>query len=146
MTEGSAPRSRATAIGVIVAVAIASGLAGAAMDRTYIKHSMRFVGDTGFHPISSILRAPTDAERKQFRTELAEALTLTPEQSRVIDSITSSHVGQFDDLRSMMRPRIEGLVNAVRTDIEKVLTPAQRTMYRQLQGRSTTAPPGGSSR
>jgi hypothetical protein len=143
MTEVAAPRTRATAIGVIIAVAIASALAGAAMDRTYVKRSMRFVGDTGYHPISSILRAPTGAERKQFRTELAEALALTPEQSRVIDSITASHVGQFDELRSMMRPRIEGLVNTVRTDIEKVLTPAQRTMYRQLQGRSTTAPPGG---
>jgi hypothetical protein len=146
MTEGAAPRSRATAIGVLFAVAIASGLAGAAADRTYVKHAMRFVGDTGFHPISSILRAPTDAERKQFRDELAEALALTPDQSRVIDSITSSHIGQFDDLRSMMRPRIEGLVNAVRTDVEKVLTPEQRTKYRQLQGRPTTSPPGGSPR
>jgi hypothetical protein len=129
-----APKLRGMIVAAILAVVIGSGLAGAAIERFYIQRSTRIVGDTSFHPISSSLRSPTVEERKQMRSELSAALTLTAEQNRIIDSILASRAGQFDALRESIRPQVQGLLTAVRADIETVLTPGQKARYRQLNG------------
>jgi 2'-5' RNA ligase len=134
-------RSRSLAIAAFLAIAAGSGLAGAAIDRAYVHQTMRFIGDTSFHPISSSLRAPTAADRKQFLAELSGALSLSTEQNRVIDSIISHRASQFNDLREAMRPRVEGLLSEVRSDIERVLSDNQRDRYRKLQGRSAAPTP-----
>jgi hypothetical protein len=129
-------RSKTVAIVTIVLVAAGAALAGAAVDRAYVHRSMRLVGDTTFHPISSALRTPSDADRQRYRAELSAALSLTAEQSRSVDSILDQRASQFESLRSALRPRVDSLVNAVRRDIDAVLTPAQRDRYRALQGGS----------
>jgi hypothetical protein len=130
-------RPKAVAIVTIVVVAIGAALAGAAADRAYVRQSMRLFGDTSFHPISSALRTPSDADRQRYRTELATALSLTADQARVVDSILDQRAGQFEALRRDIRPRVDSLVTAVRRDIDAVLTPAQRDRYRALQGTSS---------
>jgi hypothetical protein len=132
-------RRRWLAALTLVAVALASVLTGAAVDRAYMRRSTRIVGDTAFHPLSSALRTPSDADRKQIRAELSTALDLTPEQERVIDSIMTSRSGQFEALRASIRPRVESLVNNMRSDVETVLTPDQREKYRKLRN-APTAP------
>jgi hypothetical protein len=126
-------RSKSVAVLTLVVVVIGSALAGAAVDRAYVHRAMRFVGDTTFHPISSALRTPSDADRQRYRAELTTALSLTAEQSRVVDSILDQRAGQFSQLRSSIRPRVDSLVTAVRRDIDAVLTPEQRARYRALQ-------------
>jgi hypothetical protein len=126
-------RSKTVAIVTFVLVGIGAALAGAAIDRAYVHRAMRFVGDTTFHPISSALRTPSDADRQRYRAELSSALSLTADQSRLVDSILDQRAGQFDALRSAIRPRVDSLVTAVRQDIDAVLTPAQRERYRALQ-------------
>src|ERR1051325_1671941 len=125
----STTRRRSLAALTLLAVAIACALGGAAIDRVYIHQSTRIVDDTAFHPLSSALRTPSEAYRRQYRAELSAALDLTPQQERVIDSILTSRSGQFEDLRASIRPRVESLVTAVRTDVQKVLTPVQQERY-----------------
>jgi hypothetical protein len=129
-----ATRGRTVAALTLVVVVIGSALGGAALDRVYLRKSTRIVGDTAFHPLSSALRTPSDADRRQIRDELSAALTLTPEQARVIDSIMRQRSGQFEDLRGSIRPRVESLLADLRADVEKVLTPEQRDKYRKLRG------------
>ena len=131
-------RSKTVAVVTLLLVAAGAALAGAAIDRAYVHRSMRFVGDTTFHPISSALRTPSDADRKQYRAELGSALSLTAEQSHAVDSILDQRASQFEALRSAIRPRVDSLVAAVRHDIDAVLTPAQRDRYRALQGAPTS--------
>jgi hypothetical protein len=129
---------RSLAALTLVAVALASALAGAAVDRAYMRRSTRIVGDTAFHPLSSALRTPSDADRRQIRAELSTALDLTPTQERLIDSIMTSRSGQFEDLRASIRPRVESLLTNMRADVETVLTPDQRDKYRKLRSAPTT--------
>lgn len=121
------------AILVFLLVAIGSGLVGASLDRVYVRRSTKLVGDTSFHPISSALRSPSAADRKQYLDELTAALALTPEQVRVVDSITQHRAGEFEALRRSIRPRVEAMLDTVRTEVETVLTPEQREKYRKLR-------------
>ena len=133
-TKSSMPtRSRSLAILTLLVLVAGSALAGAAVDRAYAHKTARIVGDTAFHPLSSALRSPSDADRKQIGEEMTAALTLTPEQSRIIDSIMSHRSGQFEELRQSIRPRVESLLGDLRADVEKVLTPEQRDKYRKLR-------------
>jgi hypothetical protein len=117
----------------LLVVIIGSGLGGAALDRVYVRKTTHLVGDTTFHPLSSALRTPSTADRREIREEMAAELKLTPDQARVIDSIMTSRSGQFEDLRGSIRPRVEALLADLRVDVEKVLTPEQRERYRKLR-------------
>jgi hypothetical protein len=130
---------RAVAVLMLIVVAIGSALGGAAVDRAYMRKTSRIVGDTAFHPLSSALRTPSAADRQQIRDEMTAALSLTPAQAHVIDSIMTARSGQFEELRSSIRPRVEALLADLRADVEKTLTPEQRERYRKL--RSATSQP-----
>src|SRR5437763_50710 len=97
-------RGRAVAVLTLIIVALGSALGGAAIDRAYVHKAARFVGDTSFHPLSSALRNPSDADRRQIRAEMSAALDLTPPQEHLIDSIMSARSGQFEELRGTIRP------------------------------------------
>jgi hypothetical protein len=127
-------RSKTVAILTFVLVGVGCALAGAAVDRAYVHRAVRFVGDTTFHPISSALRTPSDADRQRYRSELSSELSLTPAQNHLVDSILDHRAGQFEALRNELRPRVDSMVNAVRREIDAVLTPEQRARYRALQG------------
>ncbi len=128
---------RWVAVGVLCAVALGSGLAGAALDRLVLRAragpSTVTFPDTGFHPIESILRSPTAADRRAIRAELTRQLHLTPAQADTIDSIMNRRSGEFRALRAEIRPRVQQLVDDVHANIERVLTPGQRAEFRRLQ-------------
>lgn len=130
---------RRIAIVVLLAMVIAGGVVGAAVDRLVVRaHAGASVyADTSFHPISSLLRSPTDEERRQRRTQLADELRLTPAQALVVDSILDAHAAEFRQLREQIRPRVEQLTTTVRADVERALTPEQRDRYRKLLGQTT---------
>lgn len=126
---------RFLAAGVLCVLAVGSGLTGIAIDRSFLRPPARTVAfpDTSFHPIESILRSPTDADRRAIRRELTRQLQLTPEQADTIDSIMNRRSGEFRALRAELRPRVQALVDSVHASIEQVLTPAQRDVFRRLQ-------------
>src|SRR5262245_24268808 len=93
---------------VLAAVIGSAGLAGAAIDRLLVRARDRHVAtlpDTAYHPLSSVLRSPTDAQRRAAREQLARALSLTDAQVPVVDSILDSHAIAFRALREEIRPR-----------------------------------------
>ena len=131
---------RFLAVVVLCALALGSGLAGAAIDRMMHHQAVASsiassiaLPDTAYHPIESILRSPTEADRRAIRAKLTEELQLTPQQADTIDSIMNQRSGEFRALRDQMRPRVEQLVDAVHASIERVLTPEQRDQFRKLQ-------------
>jgi hypothetical protein len=130
------------AVVVLCALVTGSALAGAAIDRLLIHERGEAVAlpDTAFHPIESILRSPTAADRRAIRAELTRQLKLTPAQADTIDSIMTRRAGEFRALREEIRPRVQQLVDTVHGSIEQVLSPAQREQFRRMQ------PPRDSSR
>jgi Spy/CpxP family protein refolding chaperone len=126
--------ARALAVIVISATIIASVVAGIAIDRVLLrKPTSTILADTGFHPLSSALRTPTPEERRRLRHELARELNLTAAQDSAFDAIMMQRAGEFSALREEIRPRVERLVSDVRSDMEQVLTPAQRERFRRLR-------------
>ncbi|HVB31884.1 MAG TPA: hypothetical protein VNE60_10200 [Gemmatimonadaceae bacterium] len=126
---------RSLAVAVLCALALGSALAGIAIDRVVLHARVRAPAfpDTSFHPIESILRSPTDADRRAIRAELTATLHLSPSQADTIDSIMSRRSGEFRALRAEIRPRVQGLVDTVHASIEQVLTPAQREQFLRMQ-------------
>jgi Spy/CpxP family protein refolding chaperone len=133
---------RWVAVVVLCVIALGSGLAGAALDRLALRADASPIAfpDTSFHPIESILRSPTAADRRAIRAELTRQLHLTPAQADTIDSIMNRRSGEFRALREEMRPRVQQLVDDVHASIERVLTPEQRAQFRRMQ---PTAESGG---
>jgi len=127
--------ARYLAVIVIAATIVASVVAGIAIDRVLLHRSVAptILADTGFHPLSSALRTPTPEERRRIRNELARDLNLTPAQDSAFDAIMRQRAGEFSALREEIRPRVERLVSDVRSDMEQVLTPAQRERFRRLR-------------
>ncbi|HEY5061672.1 MAG TPA: hypothetical protein VII52_09065 [Gemmatimonadaceae bacterium] len=133
---GIRPSTRARAIIALVALVVASAFAGAAADRAIVRGAQtNAIYDTTFHPLSSILRSPTAADRLQYREQLKRALNLSAGQDSAIDHIMSERAGEFTALREELRPRVDHLVSGVRADIERVLTDRQRNQFRALQRR-----------
>jgi len=124
---------RALAALLIALVAVVGGIAGAAIDRLVVNRSIATIRDTTFHPLSQVLRVPTDADRRRLREELSRELELSPAQDSAIDIVMKRRSGEFNALRDELRPRVERLVLDVRADIEQTLTPEQRTRFRALQ-------------
>jgi len=126
---------------VLLFVALGSGVAGAALDRLYVRmrEPRAVLRDTSFHPLSQALRSPTDADRRQIRAELKRELDLTPAQDSSIHLIVTQRSGEFNALREEMRPRVERLVHDLRAEIEQVLTPDQRTRFRSFQEKGPEA-------
>jgi hypothetical protein len=127
--------ARSLAVIVIAATIVASVVAGVAIDRVLLRppSARTLLADTGFHPLSSALRSPTPEERRRLRSELTRELGLTPAQDSAFDAIMMQRAGEFSALREEIRPRVERLVSDVRSDMEQVLTPAQRERFRHLQ-------------
>jgi DNA anti-recombination protein RmuC len=135
-TASGVGSTRARAIAVLAALVLASGIAGAAVDRTLVRRArMGTLYDTTFHPLSSILRSPTAADRQQYREQLQRALDLTASQDSAIDRVMSERAGEFTALREEIRPRVDRLVTDVRAGIERVLTDRQREEFRRIQAR-----------
>jgi hypothetical protein len=129
---------RGRAVLALGALAIACGVAGAAIDHAVVARAEHrdALSDTTFHPLSSILRSPTPADRQAYRAQLSKTLGLTPAQDSAIDRVQTERAGEFEALRQEIRPRVDLLVSDFRTDIEKVLTDPQRVAFRKLQQRA----------
>jgi len=127
--------ARSLAVVVMAALVLAGIVAGVAIDRVLLTaaRTAAVFPDTGFHPLSSALRSPTPEERRRLRAELSRQLALTPSQDSAFEAIMMQRAGEFSALREEIRPRVERLVSDVRSDMEQVLTPAQREQFRRLQ-------------
>ena len=121
--------SPARAVLVIVAVAVGSALAGAAVDHAIVLRNPR-----RFRPLS--LDASAEAARSR-RTDmlqrLTEELTLRPEQRAAIDSIMRHTDSLLVDVRLEMQPRVQRVLDESRHAIESRLDSTQRATFATRQ-------------
>ncbi len=123
------PRLRAGL--VIGAVVIASGIAGAAIDRAMI---MRHV------PPREGGRRPPDVGEDRRRTEMldrmATDLSLTAAQRAGLDSIFRRTDSSLRAIRRETQPRIQQVFEQSKADVNARLDPAQREKFAKMR------PPG----
>jgi hypothetical protein len=134
-------RNRKRAAALLVTVIVAAFLCGVLLDRYVLARPIAVLHDSEFHPLSEILRSPTDADRLAIRQRLSGELHLSPAQDTAISRIMTRKAGEFQALRDELRPRVELLVAEVRREIEQVLTPAQREDFHRLQAREARTAP-----
>jgi len=123
------PRLRAGL--VIGAVVIASGIAGAAIDRALImRHAPRREGP----------RRPPDIGEDRRRTEMldrmATDLSLTAAQRAGLDSIFRRTDSSLRAIRRETQPRIQQVFAESKADVNARLDPAQREKFEKMR------PPG----
>ena len=127
------PRLRAGL--VIGAVVIASGIAGAAIDRALIMSNRPSRGGGG---------RPPDGGEQHRRTEMldrmATDLSLTAAQRAGIDSIFRRTDSSLRAIRRETQPRIQEVFAQSKADVNARLDPAQREKFAKMR------PPGRGSR
>lgn len=118
------PRVRAGL--VIGAIAVASAVAGAVVDRTFLVHAPRR-GSRGGPGMS----APDHEARRRgaMLDRLHRDLALTPVQRQGIDSVIQRTDSSMRVIRREMQPRIEQVLQQSRTEIAARLDSAQREKY-----------------
>ena len=136
------PRVRAGL--VIGAVVIASGIAGAAIDRAVLTRRGSRGGDgrRGGPPPEWEQR-----RRTQMLDNLTRELSLTPAQRAGLDSIFQRTDSTLRAIRRETQPRIQEVMERSKADINARLEPAQREKFATLRpGRGSGDHRGGGRR
>jgi Spy/CpxP family protein refolding chaperone len=115
---------------VIGAVVIASGIAGAALDRAFLARRGSRGGDgrRGGPPPEWEQR-----RRTQMLDNLTKELTLTPTQRAGLDSIFQRTDSTLRAIRREAQPRIQQVFEQSKADINARLDPAQRAKFATLR-------------
>lgn len=122
MSDTEAPRrspSRMGAALLLVAVFVAGGIAGGALEATHL------VGPR---------RPPRGPDG--FVRHLADELSLSAAQQDSVRAILQRHQGQMDSVWAEMRPRFETLRSTIRSEIAAQLDGQQRQKYDDLNRRA----------
>jgi Spy/CpxP family protein refolding chaperone len=109
---------------VLVLVAVACVLAGAAAERYTMLHRLGPLG-------SFLLHDDSPGGRERMRGHLKRDLNLTPAQQTRIDSIMANRVQQSQRLRVAIDSQLRTLILDTRAQIDSVLTPAQRQKFHE---------------
>src|SRR5437588_12253793 len=64
---------------------------------------------------------------------LDRELNFTPQQKQAVTQIIERHRARMETLSASIRPQMRQELDATSAEIEKVLTPEQRTKYESLQ-------------
>lgn len=118
------PRLRAGL--VIGAIAVASAVAGAVVDRTFLVHPSR----RGSHGGPGMGGPDHEARRRTVMLDrLDRDLALTPLQRQGIDSVIQRTDSSMRVIRREMQPRIEQVLQQSRTEIASRLDSVQRVKF-----------------
>jgi Spy/CpxP family protein refolding chaperone len=128
-------QTRALAVVVVLIALVAGIFAGAAGDRLLLLRQHR-------------LMPSHDASRNGTRMlleRLTRQLDLTPSQRAAIDQILQRRRARVDALWSSVRPRVRQEIDEGNAEVERLLTPAQRTKFdafkMKMQRRAHMRPP-----
>ena len=75
---------------------------------------------------------PPERVRQRFASELG----LTPTQMAQVDSIMGRSMAARRAFEDSVRPRMRGMLDSTRTEIERVLTPEQRQKFEAWRSRA----------
>jgi hypothetical protein len=117
-------------VGVIVLaiVVIASGLAGAAIERYLI---VTRLGPLRPFVMSSDPMSPADAHR--VAAHVADELDLTADQQRQVETLVTRRMSDLRGMRGQVRTQLLAMIDSTMTEIDSVLTPAQRVKFLELR-------------
>ena len=121
--------SRSRAVLVIIAVAIGSALAGAAVDHAIVLHNPR-----RFRPVPFGGSAQAaESRRNEMLERLTRELALRTDQRSAIDSIMRHTDSVLRDVRLEMQPRVQKVLDESRRQIEARLDSGQRVTFAARQ-------------
>ena len=113
---------RAAAALLIAGALLAGVVLGIAGDRAWLWHTRQLMPR---HPP----RLGTLVEH------LDRQLNFTPQQKQAVTQIVERHRERIEALSASIRPQMRAELDATNAEIEKLLTPEQRTKFQQLQQR-----------
>jgi Spy/CpxP family protein refolding chaperone len=115
---------------VIGAVVIASGIAGAAIDRSLMMHrgpQMRPDGGRRGPP-----QALEQGRRNAMLERMSKELSLTPAQRAGLDSIFQRTDSSLRAIRRETQPRLQQVFERSNAEVNARLDPAQREMFAKM--------------
>jgi Spy/CpxP family protein refolding chaperone len=112
------------AVGVVVVAFIAGLIVGVAGDHLYLLHSGR---------LSPRHSARFAADRMADR--LGKELQLTTQQKTQVQQIIERHRAKIDAAMSGVRPQVRQELEATNAEIDRLLTPEQRTKFTEMRMR-----------
>lgn len=116
--------ARTIAVVTVIATLIAGFLIGVVADRVWLlRHGPRF-----------------GSRAQRFTTErivnrLDHELDFTPQQRTQVTQIIQARQKRIGVIQAAVRPQIRAEIDQTNAEIEKILTPAQRTKFEQLKMR-----------
>ena len=111
---------RAAAALLIVGALLAGTVLGIAGDRAYLWHTHR-------------IAPPHGARLGMLVEHLDRQLNFSPQQKQAVAQIVERHRARIEALSASVRPQMRQELDATNAEIEKVLTPEQRTKFESLQ-------------
>jgi Spy/CpxP family protein refolding chaperone len=115
--------TRTAAIAVVVVAFLAGILVGVAGDHLYLIRSGRLSPRHG--------RFATD----RMTDRLTHELDLSPQQKTQVQQIIERHRAKIDATMANVRPQVRQELDATNAEIDKILTPEQRTKFANLRMR-----------
>jgi hypothetical protein len=117
-------------VGVIVLaiVVIASGLAGAAIERYMI---VARLGPLRPFVMSSDPMSPADAHR--VASHVADELDLSADQQGQVEAIIARRMADLRGMRGQVRTQLLAMIDSTMTEIDNLLTPAQRVKFLEMR-------------
>jgi Spy/CpxP family protein refolding chaperone len=117
--------TRTAAVAVVVVAFVAGILVGVAGDHLYLIKSGRL------SPRHASSRFAAD----RMTDRLTHELDLSPQQKTQVQQIIERHRAKIDATMANVRPQVRQELDATNAEIEKVLTPEQKTKFANLRMR-----------
>ena len=130
------PPSRGVVALILAALFLTGLLAGVALDRMVLHH--RHGPFAGMGPGPGGMREHPE-RRAELQKRLADRITrdldLAPDQRTQLEAILPRHAAEFDSLRTEMDTRLRTLLDSSSADVERILTPEQKSKWAALRQR-----------
>jgi len=116
--------TRTAAVVVVIVAFVAGILVGVAGDHLYLIHSGRLFPRHASHFAAD-----------RMTEHLGRELQLSPQQKTQVQQIIEKHRAKIDETMSSVRPQVRQELDATNAEIEKILTPDQKTKFAKLRMR-----------
>ncbi len=115
---------------VLLVTFLVGAIGGIWLDR---HHHHREMGHRSAWRERMPLWALSETEHRRRWSRVARILELTDEQRAAADTIFAQRSRQLDAARVEIEPKMKEIMGAARTQVDSLLTPAQRTKLQELR-------------